>query len=249
MNSDYIIAEDFTLPSLGKVYEKDVNPNVKLRSMTVNEEMKRLNKTDRPYKSLTEIIDDCLVEKPGISSYDMCMGDYIFLLHRLRIVTYGKDYKLSTICPYCGVESGGSINLEDLKVKQFDDALYNKYKTVILPKTQHTIKLKMQTPRMIDDIALKNKESKKQYNTESAFIYTLEQIIDTIDGDKLDPVKLEDFIRSIPMVDINYLSKSADKLNDLIGVEAVLDIECDICGLDYRSPFRYTDEFFGPSID
>ena len=71
-----------------------VNPNIKIRSMTTEEEMKRLGYTEQPYKMLSEIIDDCLVDKPGISTYDMCLGDYEFLLHKLRVVTYGSDYKI-----------------------------------------------------------------------------------------------------------------------------------------------------------
>lgn len=69
--NDYIIGESFTLPSKGLVYDKKVNPNIKIRSMTTEEEMKRLGHSELPYKLLSEIIDDCLVEKPGISSYDL----------------------------------------------------------------------------------------------------------------------------------------------------------------------------------
>ena len=79
--SDYTVAEEFTLPSLGKVYSEKVTPVVKLKSMTTNQEMKRLAPGERAYKTLCEIIDECLVENPGISSYDMCLADYQFLLH------------------------------------------------------------------------------------------------------------------------------------------------------------------------
>ena len=76
---DYTIAQDFVLPSKGLIYNQSVNPNVKIRSMTTAEEMKRLAYTETPYKLMSEIIDDCLVTKPGISAYDMCLGDYQFI--------------------------------------------------------------------------------------------------------------------------------------------------------------------------
>ena len=75
------IQEDFSLPSKGLMYTTKFDPHIKLRSMTVADEMKRLQATERPYKVMTEIIDDCLVDKLPISSYDMCLGDYQFLLH------------------------------------------------------------------------------------------------------------------------------------------------------------------------
>ena len=81
--ADYTIAERYTLPSHGLLYDKEINPEIKLRSMTVRDEMKRLSPvTDGTiYRNMAEIIDSCLVEKPGISAYDLCVGDYQFLLH------------------------------------------------------------------------------------------------------------------------------------------------------------------------
>ena len=79
---EYTIAEEYELPSKGKVYSKEVNPKVKLRSMTTEEEMKRLGHSPYVYKMFSELIDDCLVEKPNISTYDMCLGDYQYLFYK-----------------------------------------------------------------------------------------------------------------------------------------------------------------------
>ena len=54
--TDYTIAEEYTLPSLGKVYSENVNPIVKLKSMTTNQEMKRLAPSERSYKTICEKI-------------------------------------------------------------------------------------------------------------------------------------------------------------------------------------------------
>ena len=43
---DFTIAETYSLPSRGKIYSVPVKEQVKLRSMTVNEEMKRLSHSD-----------------------------------------------------------------------------------------------------------------------------------------------------------------------------------------------------------
>ena len=118
---DYTIAEDFTLPSLGKVYSCEVNPEVKIRAMTTEDEMRRLSRTNKPHKLLCEIIDDCLVEKPGISSYDMCLADQQFLLHKLRTVTYGPEYLNSSICPFCGNENISKKDLDKLAVQEWTE--------------------------------------------------------------------------------------------------------------------------------
>ena len=142
-----------TLPSLGKIYGKGINPNIELRSMTTNDEMKRLNHSDKPYKIMSEIIDDCMIEKCPISCYDMSIADYQYLLHKLRVVTYGADYKVTAKCPYCGTISTITIDLESLVVKQFDEEKYKKYSELDLPRSGNHIKLRMQTPRLLDNIS------------------------------------------------------------------------------------------------
>ena len=51
------------------------------------------------------------------------------------------------------------------------------------------------------------------------------------------------------MMDTNYILKSAEKLNELFGLDKHIEHSCSICGLDYTGNFRTTSEFFGPSID
>lgn len=248
---DYTLTGEYTLPSLGKVYNVDVNPNVKIRSMTVAEEMKRLNSSDRPYKNLADIIDDCLVDKPGISSYDMCLGDFQYLLHKLRVVTYGTKYRLSSKCPHCGFDNVGEIDLNEMSVSSYTDEV-EKYFDIELPVSKNRIRLRMQTPRMLDDINVRVKEitsKRKSSSKDSAFLLNIESVIDTVDGSKLDVFKKSDFVKQLPMADINYILASVNKINELIGLDMTLNATCDFCGLDYDSPFRITPEFFRPSID
>lgn len=246
------VTGSYTLPSLGKVYgDKQINPEVTLRSMTTAEEMKRLNPSDRAYKVLADIIDDCLIEKLPISSYDMCLGDYQYLMHKLRIVTYGSTYALSTTCPYCGCVNKGKINLTEMEVFKYDDSLL-KYFELDLPITGHHITLKMQTPRMLDDIAVESKELRKKYPNmtgDTAFFLTIEYLIDLVDGKKPDPVLKPDFVRNLPMMDTNTILAYSQKLNERIGLNTVLDNKCDYCGLEYQSSFRTTGEFFRPTIN
>lgn len=248
---DYTLTGSYTLPSLGRVYDVDVNPNVKIRSMTVAEEMKRLNSSDRPYKNLADIIDDCLVDKPGISSYDMCLGDFQYLLHKLRVVTYGTKYKLSSKCPHCGFDNVGEIDLNEMSVSSYTDEV-EKYFDIELPVSKNRIRLRMQTPRILDDINVRVKEitsKRKSSSKDSAFLLNIESVIDTVDGSKLDVFKKSDFVKQLPMADINYILASMNKINELIGIDVTLSATCDFCGLDYDSPFRITPEFFRPSID
>lgn len=250
--TNYSIAEEYTLPSKGKVYEEKVNPIIKLRSMTTEEEMKRLAPSERPYKNLCEIIDDCMVEPCGISSYDMCVADYQFLLHKLRIVTYGSNYNTNSTCPYCGSYNEHNMNLDDLQVNELENDDIKKYMQFKLPRSGHEVTIRIQTPRMIDNVTFENNEMRRKSNGKSSdktFILTLRSLIDTIDGKVVDPIKKENFIRQLPMMDTNYIMKHAQKLVESFGLDTAVSNKCSMCGLDYTSHFRVSPEFFGPSVD
>lgn len=248
---DYTIAEDFTLPSLGKVYSCEVNPEVKIRAMTTEDEMRRLSRTNKPHKLLCEIIDDCLVEKPGISSYDMCLADQQFLLHKLRTVTYGPEYKVEAECPHCGSKNILTINLDELVCNQFTDDLKSLFE-IDLPVTKKHIKLRLQTPRMLEDVDAKTKEAQRKHpnaESEPAFLFYVISSIDEVDGQHLDGYALEDFVRKLPMRDTNYITQKLNKLTESFGINLEFNTVCSVCGLDYKSYFRTSSEFFRPTMD
>ena len=251
--NDYTIVNEFTLPSKGLIYRNKINPQVSLRSMTTVEEMKRLNHSDRAYKLMAEVINDCVVSDLGMHVYDMCIPDYQFLLHKLRIVTYGPEYKSFSRCPFCGSENEHIINLEnDLKLIPFDKEVYDKYSEITLPQSNQKIKLRLQSPRILDDITLRAKEIRKQspgFIGDPAFLVTLESLIDEVNGQHYEDFQLDPFIRKLPMRDTNYLLKAAQKLNTSFGLSSELNPTCHTCGLDYKCSFRIDAEFFGPSID
>lgn len=247
----YTIAEFFTLPSEGKVYSEMVDPKVQLRSMTTAEEMRRLSPTEHPYENLCSIIDDCMVEGPPMSSYDMCLGDYQFLLYKLRIVTYGADYLVSSNCPYCKSNSQETIDLDSLTINTYNediDDLFN----VELPVTKHKIRLKMTTPKMLDTLKDRITDYKRKATdktVDASILFNLSMVIDTVDGRKVPAPQLEEMLRKLPMKDTNYLAVYSDKLNSVIGIDTSTTFVCDICGLSHRGKLSITSEFFRPSLD
>lgn len=250
--SNFTIAEEFTIPSKGLVYNPKISPVMRLKSMTTQHEMQRLSRTERPYKPMCEIIDDCFVEKPGISSYDMCLADYQYLLLQLRIATYGPRYEIQTSCPYCASVSEDTVMLPDMEVKFCDPQDLSSILTFELPKTKKTIKLRLQTPRMLDEVTVQNKELQKKSKgkaLDSAFLYNIMSLIELIDGREYDPIEKENFVRNLPMMDTNYIIKKSEKLVESFGVNTEINRTCPFCGLDYTSTFRVTSEFFGPSVD
>jgi len=247
---NYTIAEGYELPSKGLIYDVPVDSHVELRSMTARDEMKRTGPSTMPYKLLADIIEGCMIEKPKVHVYDMALADYEFLLHKLRIVSYGDLYKMSAICTNCGSLIEGEAHLEELTLKDFDIAEYNELKQLTLPKSGHIVTLKCQTPRMLDEQAIKVKEFKARFKDAEIDFEPMAKMlatIDLVDGEKLNSSKLETFINSLPAMDMLKILNTVDKLNTCFGLDTSVTLTCKECGEEFKTFFRFGPEFFRPT--
>lgn len=199
---------------------------------------------------MADIIDDCMAEPCGISVYDMCINDYQFLLHKIRVVTYGNDYKVTSTCPICSTKNEITLDLDKIEVRPFTEDC-RKYLSFELPRTKDMITIKVITPRILDNIQIKSKEMKKQrqgFNGDFEFLATLLGYIDTVNGETKPEYALEDYLMNLPMADTNYIDNMANAFSRSFGIANEIDFECSFCGLGYRNPFRITSEFYRPQI-
>ena len=250
-NTKYTIAEDFVLPSGGNIYEQAFDPHIKLRSMTIRDEMKRTSQSTSPHRNLCEIIDNCLVTKLPYSAYDLCIGDYEYLLHKLRVVTYGSDYKMIVGCPHCNNIYEAVVNLDDLKVKEFSKEDLNTALKFKLPVSKREIEIRLQTPRIVDAIEQKVKEikQKEKVTYDPTALVTLQQCIAFVDGIKLSYIEQENFINQLSARDANFILNKIQKTTSMIGLDTSLDVTCSSCGGDIKTYFRFGPEFFRPTND
>lgn len=241
------IAESYTLPSKGLIYEETVNPEIILGSMKTKHEMMRLSASDNNNKIMADIIDDCIVENPGISSYDMCLGDYQYLMYKLRTVTFGPEYEMFGICPYCGSENNITVNLDELEVNEYTEELADLL-TLELPVSKHEVTLTLQTPRILDKINRKVAEDRRRKKTTDnpALLYTITTSIVELDGEEPNPFSLEEVIKDLPMKDTNLLLNRINEINSKIGVQLDVDATCSVCGKYFVAPFRIFPSFFRP---
>ena len=212
---NYTIAETYELPSKGEVYSQKINPKVRLRSMTTEEEMKRLGHSENPNELLAEIINDCLIEKLPINVYDLCVADYQYLMHKLRVVTYGSNYPVSTVCPICGKLNNSNIDLEKLKVVEFSEDMKS-HLNITLPVSGKNIELKLQTPRVLDEVYIKSKEllaKSSDTKSEPALLFNIISMIHKVDGKIVEDFKLDSFVRKLAMKDTNYILNHIKAIN------------------------------------
>jgi hypothetical protein len=221
--------------------------------MTTREEMKRLSPTTTPYKTLSEIIEACLITKLPISVYDLCVGDYEYLLHKLRVVSYGPAYKMTVVCPSCRTVVNAEVDLDKIPTLDYDAVAFRELLTLKLPVSNKTLTLKYETPRMLDEISLKVSDLKKKMKDSQIdfdLLVTLEQVIDTIDGEHKSYVEQEQFINTLPVRDMNKILNQIQIINKKVGLKTDnIQITCDKCGYEISTFFRLGPEFFRPTED
>lgn len=248
--TDYTIMEGYELPSKGKIYNKPVDPHIELRSMTARDEMKRLSPSSTPLKTLADIIEGCCVEQPAVHVYDMALGDYEFLLHKLRIVTYGEDYKVALRCPECGERIETVAKLGQLSIKEFDEETVRNLQTFILPKSGRSITLNFLSPRLVEEMEVKVKDMKRRYKNATIDFETLVRLttnIDLVDGEKKSETDMENIITNLPAFDLQKILNNIDKLNQQIGLDNTLYLTCPSCNEEVTTFFRFGPEFFRPT--
>lgn len=246
-----IIKETFTLPSKGLVYGQKINPKVTLRSMTTEDECARLSPNENKYENPCELLDKCIVGDFPISAYDLCLGDYQYLITKLWIVTYGSEYKVAIQCPNCKNVVAATINLSEIEVHELDEENFVLENEFELPVTKHKVKLALQTPRQIDLIAEKARQKRRDTKTSNYFelLYSALALITKVDDKVMNELNLESFVRSLPLKDVYFIINKGDELNGKVGLDTSVVAKCSNCNYQSITNFRLEPELLGPQYN
>ena len=243
------ITRDGKLPSRGKIYATEINPDIVVRSMTTNDEMKRLSYSASPYKALADVMNDCCVQKDEkLDAYNMWMPDFQYLMFLVRIATYGGNIRVAEqTCPKCGQLAECSFDLNDMLV----DEIEIPERVIVLPNCQAKIEFNYETPHIHDNIDTRTKELNQKYGAAAKqdlrLLVELEAYIKTLDGEYPIDSELNYFIRNCPMQDMNYLTQKLAACNSVTDVNA--KVKCGECGeVILERPFVLTPEFFRPEV-
>ena len=82
-----------------------------------------------------------------------------------------------------------------------------------------------------------------------AISLTAQAVIDTVDGEKLIPSKLEKFVEDLNAMDLKYILNKASQFNERVGLDTKVVAKCGQCGYNVVTTFRFEPEFFEPTFD
>tara|TARA_R110002051_G_scaffold285547_1_gene347830 strand:+ start:285 stop:1043 length:759 start_codon:yes stop_codon:yes gene_type:complete len=148
---------EVNLPSRCRFYTlPDPASPVSVRPMTFEDEkaIATIKKSDR-MDPINYLLSKCV---NNINISELLLMDKLFLLYKLREVSYGPFYKVGLTCPKCASNSEVNIDISKLLINEVPDDLTD-------PRTIHLPTLKkdaiVRFPRLVDEKYLNILETKK----------------------------------------------------------------------------------------
>lgn len=256
-NNTYTIAERYELPSKGLVYNTQVNTSVRLRSMTVRDEMRRSGaSTDgTTHRKVAELLDSCILDDLGMSSYDLCINDFQYLLHKLDIISNGSIEHFDYECPICKNNCHCDYDKSTMKETQLEIFDYNKEMFLTLPYSKKKVELCLPTPRILDLIEkdVKRVEKRLAQNEEPMdknnwkLLFELVYAIKTVDGIALSNPEKETFCGKLVGQDYKAIFNALNNISSKFGISPYATPICEHCKCEIKIPFSSTSIFYQPT--
>lgn len=236
-----------TLPTKGLLYNGVIPSEISLRGMTTRDE--KILYAAQGNNVFQKILKSCITEPKNIDLSKMVAADELFLVLQLRMITYGPEYKVDATCPFCGRTETYTVMLNELDVNYLDDDFVEPLE-VKLPRTGHTLKLKVLRNEDSEFIDRFSKKFAKQFNQnirEVEYICRMAKFISEINDKKVDFDTARDYVENLPAMDTAVIRSAFNKIQ--VGVDTSVLVECKSCGEDFTFGMPLTSEFFRPTFD
>ena len=224
---DKMVWVEVTLPSQGILYESGVSV-VKIRPFTFKEEkaLKSISALSDPETLLESLLRSCV---DGVRVEELTPIDRMFLLFRIRGISYGDDYKISHSCAKCGSENNLTLKISTLKTTPLDleDMRFT------LPDSEQIVEIRY--PRSQDE---------DLYSSSEKLMDNMHRFVKSVGG-VADSLILEQFVRSTTVRDIDTLRTKI--FTPTYGMESEFFYGCGECGTRNQVDIELNPTFFTAS--
>lgn len=212
------------LPSKGKFYKGF--KQAKVKPLTFEDEQKILLSRNAGADPVNDILEKCV---EGVTVQELLSMDKIYLLMKIREVSYGENYIFSYPCPKCNENNNVTINIPQIPVNRVEDDLEDP-KDVFLPMLKVVAKVRM--PR--------NFELHYLDDVEDSIANTYRFVTSIADNDNI--MFIQKVIKKMHIKDRKVISEaiSASKY----GIESQFQFVCANCNHSQIMGVPFTSTFF-----
>lgn len=218
---------EIKIPSLGKIYSS-IDPSKPITIRPMNFEDEKTIATSKGSDPLGIVLSRCVSNLPIT---DLIPADKMFLLLKLREVSYGDEYNFTLHCQNCKIENKASVKISELDIKYADDSFQDPIE-VFLTGIKKKAKVRL----------MKNKDE-NYFVDQAVGITNLWRFVEEIDGIS-DKSVISEVIQKLPSKDVKkiILSMKSD-----IGVNTKVGFTCNSCSHVNVLELPITSDFFSES--
>jgi hypothetical protein len=216
------------LPSRGKFYGNF--KGLEVSPLTYADEQKVLGIRDPNTDLITKLLSKTV---KGVPAGDLLQMDKIYLLMKVRELSYGANYEFKITCPACESDISTELVLsEHLNMVQIPEDMEDP-REIELPKLK--VKAKIRFPRSDEELFFKDSETteKNLYR----FVISL--------NDNEDPIFISKAMKRLHIMDMKTLINSV--VSTKYGVDPRFIFECPECDHSQTMAIPFDANFFSVS--
>ena len=218
---------EIVLPSNNKFYNLiDPSKSITLRPMTFDDERAMMSNKNVNIDMLNTLLSRCV---SNIQVGSLLQMDKLFLIMKLREISYGDDYNASINCTGCKKDNKITFTLSQLPITYLEENATNPI-SLDLPILQKPVKVRR--PRVSDE----------QYFSNAEFaISNLWRFVEEIDGHSEKSV-ISKVIPQLPLKDAHVLLEALSAQD--YGVNTKVRFVCNYCSHNEVMELPITTDFF-----
>ena len=215
------------LPSKNKFYSLvDASKPISLKPMTFDDERAMMSKKGGGSDIINILLSRCMINLDVGSLLQM---DKLYLIMKLREISYGDDYNATITCENCKTENKVKFQLGSLPVNYIDDDYTNPV-TIELPVLKKEVKLTL--PRVRDE---------SYFSTGEKAITNLWRFVESIGGCEAKTV-ISKVIPQLPLKDAHVLLEALGGAD--YGINTKVRFDCNYCSHSEVMELPITSDFF-----
>lgn len=218
------------LPSRGKFYTNKIS-TITLRPLVFEDE-KSIAIASRGKKVsglVNTMLARCIKDQPIEFVEQMVIIDKVYLIVKLREISYGKDYHAVITCARCDEQTNAKVDISTFEVNFVDD-LDTEPIEVKLPSINKTAKVSV--ARVKDEVIFDNSEN---------LINSLWKYVRELAG-KTNPIVISKAIQKLPIRDAGKLIEACVLTG--YGVNSSMSFVCPGCSDESVVEVPITSDFF-----
>lgn len=250
------LTQEITLPSSGLLNPEIPGGKITQRCMMVYDQ-KYLAGGSASDNGLKRLLKETTTSPESFDVDKLTIADTLYMLFKLRSLSYGDVLKYNTTCPHCGKRFLAHVDISKIDVVTLDPDFQKSLK-VELPVSGDTVHTRILMNRDLDQIneEIDNMRARDIDTEGMEYILRIAKMIKRIDLKEVDadgekfydnPDDIRKYVQNMTDYDATAILSTTENIE--FGIRDMVETKCTICNREVIVPLVLNPSFFRPKYD